>query len=459
MKNKSLIIVFIMLAGAFSAIGQSHLWKYPTCPTDTSIVRKWKDEMYLVYFRFGLVREVVLHDIATSMTYSVPIPSVININDFRIAGDSVFAGGYIQDVSGKRGILACFDINDMINGSGTFKWMKFDNSSLQYTCCDIADRGVLITEVKRISLFKDGHLTRIAFIANNHIVNYPNHNIVYMKHIGYGDAAFTGDPITPWELNQYHYNKDGVEEYTDIACTDNRIVVTAKDKEEDWFHFMVFNRTANFANYCLLSPPIYYFTDHTVAEQVMVTECGGDKVAVTYNFREPANRGIAVKLLDVGSSAPVLLNSLDIPTTAVGMMKDTRYSPAGPRLWFLTEANSPFTNIWNYYIFSLDVNNIYAGFYAAKSITDCKFHSLDNFRDNGFVASGMNNGVLNVYDLFDWSEPDNCGNTEMIPGPPCSPTFRSFGRHHCIVTPKYRFYSNYFTTSGEETENICITKD
>jgi hypothetical protein len=161
----------------------------------------------------------------------------------------------------------------------------------------------------------------------------------------------------------------------------------------------------------------------------------------------------------VGSSGPVLLNSLDIPTTAVGMMKDTRYSPAGPRLWFLTEANSPFTNIWNYYIFTLDVNNIYAGFYEAKSITDCKFHSLDNFRFDGFVASGMNNGFLNVYDLFDGSEPDNCGNTEMIPGTPCSPTFSSFGRHHCIVTPDYYFNSNYFTTSGEETENICITED
>ena len=460
MKNKSLIIVFIMLAGAFSAIGQSHLWEFPTCPADTSIVREWKDGKYLVYSSDGITQKVTLHDNASSPAVSVNLPSLVYINDFRIANDTVFAGGYLNNASSRVGLLACFDINDMIIGSSTFQWMTFTNTNLSISNCEIADYDVLITEVNRISLFKDGPLTRIAFLANNNIVDHGNPSIVYLQRVGYGDAAFIGAPVTPWELNQYHYNKDGVEEYTDIACTDNRIVITAKDKDYNWFHFMVFNRTANFANYSPLSPPIYYFTDHTVAEQVMVADCGGDKVAVTYNFSEPANRGIAVKYLNVGSGAPVLLNSIDIPlgsSAYLGTMRDTRYCQSSNCLRFLTDAYNPITSVWGHHIYTIDMSNIYAGIYEAIFIIDKEFHSLDNFLSNGIVTSGLAvpYGYLNVY-YHDYSgAPDVCCKTVMVPGISSSPAYRTFGRHHCIIEPDKFSNSIFFNTYGEDVGIEC----
>ena len=177
MKNKSLIIVFIMLAGAFSAIGQSHLWKYPPCPADTSIVREWKDGKYLVYSSDVITQKVTLHDNASSPAVSVNLPPLVYINDFSIANDTVFAGGYLNNASTKVGLLACFDINDMINGSGTFQWIQFIPTWMGLDCCAV-DNDDLITEIKRISLFNDGRLTRIAFLANNNIVDYADHCIV-----------------------------------------------------------------------------------------------------------------------------------------------------------------------------------------------------------------------------------------------------------------------------------------
>ena len=205
MKTRLLLTFLLILSVVDSLWGQSSIWYFPECITDTTIVREWKDGSYLVYSRSGSAQKVTLHDDNASTAVSVQLPSYVRINDFRIANDSVFAGGYMLNASSKQGLLACFDINDMLGGSGSFQCMIFNKNPMLNDCCDV-DYYDQVTEVKRITLFKDGSLTRIAYVARNNILHSSTGPVVYPNRVGYGDAAFSGGL---WTVNHYHYNNDG----------------------------------------------------------------------------------------------------------------------------------------------------------------------------------------------------------------------------------------------------------
>ena len=134
MKTKSLISISILLACFASAMGQSSVWNLPESPDDTSIVREWTGGKYLVYSKNLPSNKITLHDNYSPTAISIQIPSNVHINDFRIVGDTVFAGGYMLNASSKYGLIACFDINDMLGGSGTFHWMRFFQNTMSNDC-------------------------------------------------------------------------------------------------------------------------------------------------------------------------------------------------------------------------------------------------------------------------------------------------------------------------------------
>jgi len=449
-------IAFVFLLICTGTIcGQNAIWLFPESPTDTSIVREWTEGKYLVYSSSGSTRKVTLHNGSSPTAISVQLPSIVHINDFRIANDTAFAGGYFINGGTKVGLLACMDIDEMESGSGTFQSMTFYYSPMNSDCCAV-NNDDLVTEVKRIALFKDGGLTRIAYIANNNIVD-GSHTIVNLKRVGFGDAAFRGYPTNSWERNAYHYNKDGIEEYTDMACTDNHIVVAARDTVNNWFHFMVYIRTADFANLCPLSPPIYYFSDHTVSRQVMVTACDEDKIAAAFNYTDPSDKGVAVRLLDLGSGVPVLTHGVDIPANAsasIGIVRDIRFNSQQNCLWFLSEAESPATGLWHPYVFKMDMGNIFAGVYEARYVVDWKSLSLDNFT-SGFITSGDG---LHAYYEYVWPTASSCGMVELMKGHATSPAVSVFQRHHCPNFPPIRQYSITFTAIEEEAILECTAE-
>ena len=460
MKTRLLLTLLLMLSMVESVRGQSSIWYFPGCITDTTIIREWKDGSYLVYSRSGSSHKVTLHDDNASTAVSVQLPSYVRINDFRIANDSVFAGGYMLNASSKQGLLACFDINDMLGGSGSFQCMIFNPSHMINDCCDV-DYYDQVTEVKRITLFKDGSLTRIAYVARNNILHSSTGPVVYPNRVGYGDAAFSGGI---WTVNYYHYNKDGIEEYTDIACTDNHIVVPARDTVNEWLHFVVLDRIADYAYYCHPdAPDIYLFSDHTVADrQVTVTECGNERVAMAYNYRDALNPGIAVKILDVSTGVPVLLHGVDIPLPSsayVGTVRDIRYSLSGNCLWLLTDTESPVTGIWNGYVFRIDLGNVYAGFYEARFVPGWKLYSLDHYNGNGFITSGCDNGELTVYHDIYGVEYYVCGDGEKVHGVPATPALSVISRHHCPTLPTFFPYNIPFTTFEEEAIHKCKSEE
>ena len=456
MKTKLLISVSILLACFASAMGQSSVWNLPESLTDTSIVREWTGGKYLVYSKKLPSNKITLHDNYSPTAISIQIPSNVHINDFRIVGDTVFAGGYMLNVSSKYGLIACFDINDMLAGSGTFHWMTFFQNTMSNDCCDV-NYTDQVTEVKRIAPFNDGNGTCIAYIADNDIRS--GTSVIYRR-VGYGDVAFWGGL---WDIHAYHYNKDGYERYTDIACTDNHIVVTAKDTGDNLFHFVVLNRMPNYANYCHPdAPDIYYFTDHAVIGRVMVTECGNDRFAVAYSYRDAANPGLAVKMLDASSGVPILSHSIDIPLAAnafAGPVKDIRYSHSGSFLWYLTDMESPLSGLYNHYIHKVDLSNIYAGLYESRFIPDEKFLSLDHYNYDGFVTSDLDNLGLSVFNEYLFGTETHCDNMELIPGFSSSPGIKIHSRHHCPTKPLSVSGPLSFTTIEEEAVLQCTTEE
>ena len=94
MKTKLLISISILLACFASAMGQSSVWNLSESPADTSIVREWTGGKYLVYSKKLPSNKITLHDNYSPTAISIPIPSNVHINDFRIVGDTVFAGGW-----------------------------------------------------------------------------------------------------------------------------------------------------------------------------------------------------------------------------------------------------------------------------------------------------------------------------------------------------------------------------
>ena len=464
MKNKRFIMLLALLSAAGFAMGQNKLWEFSETPADTTIVREWKDGKYVVYSRYGATRMVTVHDNQTPTVTSLTIPSVVNISDFRIANDTAFAGGYMLMGSSKRGLLACLDLNKLMAGSGTLHWTIFGPSWMWLDCCAVNNDDI-VTEVKRIALYKDGSLTRIAYIASNNITGHGDPTTVNLKRVGFGDAAYTGDPSGPWEINSYHYNKDGAERYTDITCTDNHIVVTAYDTVNRWLHFMVFNRMADFANIsCLLpSPPIYYFTDHKIADSsVTVTACGGDIFAVTYNYIDPTSLGIAVRIFSLGTGSPVLTHGIDMPLTpaaGVGMMRDARYNVYGNRLWFLNKVSVPPAGFGGYCIFDVDMGNIYAGNYVARYIVDELFQSMDSYQNDGFIVSGVGQEHFNVFSEYNTGTSADCRATAVFPGYPVSPAMSKFSRHYCVTNPNPSWGSLGYTSYHWDLILRCPTDE
>lgn len=117
MKKNSLLFSFLCLMGASVAWGQSTVCETPSAVCDTTIVRHWKGDEYIVYTALSSgARTVAYHNRATGNIISASVPSYVTINDFRIANDSVFAGGSVNTGT-KQGLLACFAISDLLAGA------------------------------------------------------------------------------------------------------------------------------------------------------------------------------------------------------------------------------------------------------------------------------------------------------------------------------------------------------
>ena len=425
---------------AYSCMAQSRLWLMPTIPSDTSIVREWKSNGYIVYTRQGTNQSISYHNNVSPVVQTAQIPSRLIINDFRIYGDMVFAGGTEVGTPYSKGILLCFPISDLLGGGGTFKVLYLGGTTLDSVnsprCSNEIGSGVYADAdamgVKRLSVFHDGEVTRVAYIADDTVTSggVP----VGGRRIGYGDVEYAGN----WGGGWFNYNKDAENQFTDITVTDSHVVLVSHDCMYKRLEIVLHDKVGGYANTAPIVTDIYYFTDHNVVGRVMVAAMEGNGFAVAYHYEKPGiGAGLAVKVFNVSAGVPSLQYSLEIPSAGFlstgSEMRDIRYVQSTGELWVLNDMVSPVTGMGGSYIYRVDMGNVYAGIYEARYLSGCKLPSLDGITSGGYAVSGTTAGSLQVHVEQNAPALMHCSSAEMVKGVPTSPVMHVYGRAICPI--------------------------
>lgn len=452
----NLFIIILMLLPIGRIMAQSRIWEMPTIPADTTIVREWKDGKYIVYARNGTNQTVSFHDNLSPFVRSAQIPSMVIVNDIRIVGDMVYAGGKIMGSPFPHGLLACFDINDLMGAGGAFHTMTVFGENLNNSNCQ-TQAYCHVTGIKRIAPFQDGQKTVVPYIADDTILNGSG-NGPGCRRVGYGDAVFSG---SAWIPDTFHYNKDAFNLFSDFAVTDNHIVLVSKNCDLDRLEFVIHDKRANYASPLPIPGwDIYYFSDHKVLGRVMATPLSNDDFAVAYHYEVPSmGAGVAVKVIRLNSAGPSLLYSLEIPpaTSASNWseMKDIRYDRISDELWLLNDIDNPVTGSGESYLYRIDMANVFASLYETRYIPRRKLQSMDVLATGGYLVSGSHSGILNVLVEQAPAAPFHCTDNQFVRGVKTAPTIYLYGRHHCSFIPTSPIADWPFTVDESPAEKPC----
>lgn len=459
MKTK-LFTFFLVVVCCCSAMAQSRVWKMPGIPADTTIVREWQAGKYIVYSRQGTNQTFSYHDNMSPVVRTAQFPIDKIVNDFRIVGDKVYAGGTKPGSPTGWGFLTCFDINDLLGSGGVFDMLTFGSVSLTNAApCNHIDRYDKITGVKRLTLFDDGGVTHVAFIADD-TVSGGGGAKGGCRRVGYGDVAYLGGVNGTWNSGCFNYNEDADNRFSDITVTDNHVVLVSRDCLYDRLEFVLHDKVANYVCYAPLYTSIYYFTDHKVLGRVMVTALGGDAFAVAYHYEVPTmGAGLAVKVFGVTAGVPALQYSLEIPPTSPSSlsceMKDIRYVRSTGELWILNDIVSPVTGVSGSYLYRVDMGNVYAGTYEVRYIPGYKFNSLDGLLTGVYAVSGSVTGLLGVHVEQNSATPLHCTNNETVKGQKTAPVMQDYIRPVCPIWLNYEQFPEVFTVNESSAEKQC----
>ena len=440
MKNRLFILIFLV-AGVGSLWGQSFICEAPAVATDTSIVRWWKAQKYVVYSRQGSNPATVsLVDFASGMVKTATLPSGATINDFRIDGNKVIAGGSNMSGSQKVGLLACVDILDLEAGSGSFHVCSFSNTWMDDGCCAV-DYFNRITDVKRIAIVKGG-VSEVAFIADNVILDSDGETVLFNR-VGYGSAAI---PPVSGNIFEYHYNKYGMEEYTDIDTMENYIVIAAKATDSSTLRLQVFDKTHDFARckYYSYTTDRYCHNDHVLMGNPMLTALDGNNFAVAYHTKPNAfgNSIMGVKKYSVTGGVPSLTGSLEVSMSSGNLnnwkMRDVKYCSHYHTLMALNDCPAFSTSNFGSNVYLFDMLNFNTGPHQIRFFPyRYSEYSLDMSQNSGYVLSGQMNvvGQLAVLEEF-IPAPYSCGQREIMPMfTPSTPSMHVVSRYQCTVVP------------------------
>ncbi|MCQ2294134.1 MAG: hypothetical protein MJZ67_00640 [Bacteroidales bacterium] len=216
MKNIKLLLLLLLAWAGQSAMGQSTLWRDTTTPTDSAIVRHWREGKYLVCaheMAGGYIFQY--HDNAVNNTIRMQLPAGLRVNDFRIFHDSVFLCGSMAN----RGYLACFAVQDMFGSGAPVSWMPTNDMNMLSSNCPV-DAWDRITAITRLDVFEHGGKTHIAFVAPNE-VEVPDSKPY--ERVGLGVAVFNE---INWKL-RFVYDFDGVDTISTSVANDSQTDVAS----------------------------------------------------------------------------------------------------------------------------------------------------------------------------------------------------------------------------------------
>lgn len=264
-------------------------------------------------------------------------------------------------------------------------------------------------------------------------------------------------------MGPYHYNKDGVELYTDIAVTEDKIVIPARTNDSARFKFQVFEKVANFAT----PPPSNWsdrfgFTDHEVTGRVMTTGLTDNHAAMAYHYKGATTEGWAVKVFDMGAYPPVLMHSVEIPESpgapAEWEMNDIRYNPLDKELMILCGMKIPSNGTTQEYILRLPIAGIASGTLPVNYLPLMeKMKSLDNFGNGGFIVSGGNGASILAIHNEQFNTPGHCGAEYYTNSIMTKPKMNLNNRHHCTVI--YYYNTSFLPFISYELPIVAICND
>ncbi len=420
--------------------------------------------MYVVYSRQGSnPATVALIDFGTQTAKTAMLPSGVMINDFRIDGNRVFAGGFIMSGTQKKGVLAFFDIPELIEGRGTFNGCYFDWTRMDEGCCSV-DYENLITEVRRIALVK-GAIPAIAYVADNVIGTRGTHTVLFNR-VGYGSADYV--PLNG-HMFEYHYNKYGMEEYTDIDTMENYIVIAAKATDSSTLRLQVFDKTHDFARckYYSYTTDRYCHNDHVLMGNPMLTALDGNNFAVAYHTKPNAfgNSIMGVKKYSVTGGVPSLTGSLEVSMSSGNLnnwkMRDVKYCSHYHTLMALNDCPALSTSNFGSNVYLFDMLNFNTGPHQI-SFFPYRYseYSLDMSQNSGYVLSGQMNvvGQLAVLEEF-IPAPYSCGQREIMPMfTPSTPSMHVVSRYQCTVVPNVRDFHLQFVAVESMLNISCFRR-
>lgn len=446
MKNIKLLLLLLLAWAGQSAMGQSTLWRDTTTPTDSAIVRHWREGKYLVCaheMAGGYIFQY--HDNAVNNTIRMQLPAGLRVNDFRIFHDSVFLCGSMAN----RGYLACFAVQDMFGSGAPVSWMPTNDMNMRSSNCNINawDR---ITSITRLDVFEHGGKTHIAFVAPNEIEM--DGRVVYER-IGLGDATFNG---VAWNI-EYLYNKDGHEEFSDIAATDNYVVAASVTNDSSLVQFRVFGQGASYLTLALPTADERWSTnDQFGIGRAMVAPMMNDAFAVASHYKTGTEEGLAVKVYQISGGTVTLVQSLNMPISTTNIsaweLGDIRYCTRTNSLLMVDQMDDPTTGLLRSYIVTVDLSN--PANTRREYLNMRSLYSLDVISDGRFQAAGNTGSALHVLSERTLAGND-CTQTESLRVVPTTPNLYRQTRHRCYLIETIRNDTYSALTKKSQMRIIC----
>ena len=461
MKRFNISILFAVLLLCVSAVkGQSVVSDVLNHSSDTTIVRYWKNGISIVYTHneddenwFLLVDTVMPH------AMRIVVPPDVTVNDFRIFHDTLFLGGNHVDVIGtKRGLLACFAINDFYSGAGYYHWGLAMATPMPdiFVFPYVHDQ---ICDILRLAVYDSSGYSKIAFIARNLIEGDS------WQRVGVGCARYDG---TLWN-GMFLYNKYGREEYTDIISTENYVVAVARTNDSTCLALRVYPKS-NFIYPAGFYPSDVFYPnkygqglcDLQVDGNVMATALNGDEFALAYHYTNSPKDGLAVRMFSILGGTASLTQGVNVPTVrqpgSTWKMRDVRCSPAFNYLLVLNDFDGGTLGSLASIVYQFQLPTLATGFYYGRYLSGYIFHALDSYLSESeeFIVSGYKSG-MNFLTLY-W-EPlgisVSCGAQDMIHVDRTTPSLNTTFMQTNMNMPNFQFGRESFEVEEIERRIIC----
>ena len=225
MKAKTLLIVALALP--VSIVAQNTTFSIPV-GSSHSIVREFKENIFIVYNTDGTDYSVSYADLAAGMVLSAQLPAA-DVTDFEIYNGTVYFCGTAYGTP----VAGWFDIVDIFFYGGQIEFSILTNTTActQYNPLTDYDQ---VTALKKIEVMPVSgsrpHLLMVGEAACSHMPGKVNRCIV--------DLYYDG---TDWisAVSQAH---DNIMYFDDIAVTDNFVVTAGHKHEAEGEYMLLFDR-------------------------------------------------------------------------------------------------------------------------------------------------------------------------------------------------------------------------